>query len=326
MKYTRLGKTGLEVSRICLGCMSFGEPNRGNHNWSLPEEESRPIIRKAFEAGINFFDTANVYSLGSSEEITGKILKELAPRSEVVIATKVHGQMRPGPNGGGLSRKAILQEIDDSLKRLGTEYVDLYQIHRWDYKTPIEETLEALNDVVRAGKARYIGASSMFSWQFAKALAISERHGWAKFVSMQNHLNLMYREEEREMLPLCATEGIGVIPWSPLARGRLTRPWGTETARTEGDAFGNILYKATEDSDRGIVEAVASLATARGISRAQVALAWVLAKPVISAPIIGATKMSHLDDAIAAVELTLSVDEIAGLEKPYTPRAVAGFN
>ena len=326
MKYTRLGKTGLEVSRICLGCMSFGEPNRGNHNWSLPEEESRPIIRKAFEAGINFFDTANVYSLGSSEEITGKILKELAPRSEVVIATKVHGQMRPGPNGGGLSRKAILQEIDDSLKRLGTEYVDLYQIHRWDYKTPIEETLEALNDVVRAGKARYIGASSMFSWQFAKALAISERHGWAKFVSMQNHLNLMYREEEREMLPLCAAEGIGVIPWSPLARGRLTRPWGTETARTEGDAFGNILYKATEDSDRGIVEAVASLATARGISRAQVALAWVLAKPVISAPIIGATKMSHLDDAIAAVELTLSVDEIAGLEKPYTPRAVAGFN
>ena len=326
MKYTRLGKTGLEVSRICLGCMSFGDPKRGNHNWSLPEEESRPIIRKAFEAGINFFDTANVYSLGSSEEITGKILKELAPRSEVVIATKVHGQMRPGPNGGGLSRKAILQEIDDSLKRLGTEYVDLYQIHRWDYKTPIEETLEALNDVVRAGKARYIGASSMFSWQFAQALGISERHGWAKFVSMQNHLNLMYREEEREMLPLCAAEGIGVIPWSPLARGRLTRPWGTETARTEGDAFGNVLYKATEASDRGIVEAVAGLATARGVSRAQVALAWVLAKPVISAPIIGATKMSHLDDAIAAVELTLSVDEIAGLEKPYTPRAVAGFN
>ena len=326
MKYTRLGKTGLEVSRICLGCMSFGDPKRGNHNWSLPEEESRPIIRKAFEAGINFFDTANVYSLGSSEEITGKILKELAPRSEVVIATKVHGQMRPGPNGGGLSRKAILQEIDDSLKRLGTDYVDLYQIHRWDYKTPIEETLEALNDVVRAGKARYIGASSMFSWQFAKALGISERHGWAKFVSMQNHLNLMYREEEREMLPLCAAEGIGVIPWSPLARGRLTRPWGTETARTEGDAFGNVLYKATEASDRGIVEAVAGLATARGVSRAQVALAWVLAKPVISAPIIGATKMGHLDDAIAAVELTLSADELARLEKPYTPRAVAGFN
>jgi aryl-alcohol dehydrogenase-like predicted oxidoreductase len=326
MKYTRLGKTGLEVSRICLGCMSFGDPNRGNHNWSLPEEESRPIIRQAFAAGINFFDTANVYSLGSSEEITGKILKELAPRSEVVIATKVHGQMREGPNGGGLSRKAIMQEIDDSLKRLGTDYVDLYQIHRWDYKTPIEETLEALNDVVRAGKARYIGASSMYSWQFAKALGISERHGWAKFVSMQNHLNLMYREEERKMLPLCAAEGIGVIPWSPLARGRLTRPWGTETARTEGDAFGNVLYKATEDSDRGIVEAVASLATVRGVNRAQVALAWVLAKPVITAPIIGATKMGHLDDAIAAVELTLSVDEIAGLEKPYTPRAVAGFN
>jgi aryl-alcohol dehydrogenase-like predicted oxidoreductase len=326
MKYTRLGKTGLEVSRICLGCMSFGDPKRGNQNWSLPEEESRPIIRKAFEAGINFFDTANVYSLGSSEEITGKILKELAPRSEVVIATKVHGQMRPGPNGGGLSRKAILQEIDDSLKRLGTDYVDLYQIHRWDYKTPIEETLEALNDVVRAGKARYIGASSMVSWQFAQAFGLSERRGWAKFVSMQNHLNLMYREEEREMLPLCAAEGIGVIPWSPLARGRLTRPWGTETARTEGDAFGNVLYKATEASDRGIVEAVAGLATARGVSRAQVALAWVLAKPVISAPIVGATKMGHLDDAIAAVELTLSADELAGLEKPYTPRAVAGFN
>jgi len=326
MKYTRLGKTGLEVSRICLGCMSFGDPKRGNHDWSLPEEESRPIIRKAFEAGINFFDTANVYSLGSSEEITGKILKELAPRSEVVIATKVHGQMRKGPNGAGLSRKAIMQEIDDSLKRLGTDYVDLYQIHRWDYKTPIEETLEALNDVVRAGKARYIGASSMFSWQFAKAIGISERQGWAKFVSMQNHLNLMYREEEREMLPLCAAEGIGVIPWSPLARGRLTRPWGTETPRTEGDAFGNVLYKATEGSDRNIVDAVASLATARGVTRAQVALAWILAKPVITAPIIGATKASHLDDAIAAVELALSAEELAGLEKPYTPRAVAGFN
>jgi aryl-alcohol dehydrogenase-like predicted oxidoreductase len=326
MQYTRLGKTGLEVSRICLGCMSFGDPKRGNHEWSLPEEESRPIIRKAWEAGINFFDTANVYSLGSSEEITGKVLKELAPRSEMVIATKVHGRMRPGPNGGGLSRKAILSEIDNSLRRLGTDYVDLYQIHRWDYKTPIEETLEALNDVVRAGKARYIGASSMFAWQFAKALGISERHGWAKFVSMQNHLNLMYREEEREMLPLCASEGIGVIPWSPLARGRLTRPWGTDTARTEGDAFGNILYKATEASDRNIVDAVASLASARGATRAQVALAWILAKPVVTAPIIGATKASHLDDAIAAVELALTPGEIAALEAPYTPRAVAGFS
>ena len=326
MKYTRLGTTGLEVSRICIGCMSFGDPQRGSHPWSLPLAGSRPIIRKAWEAGINFFDTANVYSDGTSEEITGKVLKELAPRAEMVIATKVHGQMRPGPNGGGLSRKAIMEEIDASLKRLGTDYVDLYQIHRWDYKTPIEETLQALDDVVRAGKARYIGASSMFAWQFALAVGISERHGWAKFVSMQNHLNLMYREEEREMLPLCASEGIGVIPWSPLARGRLTRPWGTETARTEGDAFGNILYKATEASDRNIVDAVANLATARGATRAQVALAWILAKPMITAPIIGATKASHLDDAIVAVELSLSSEEIAALEAPYTPRAVAGFS
>ena len=247
MKYTRLGNTGLEVSRICLGCMSFGDPKRGNHEWSLSEEDSRPILRAAFEGGINFFDTANVYSLGSSEEIVGKVLKELAPRSEVVIATKVHSAMRKGPNGHGLSRKAIFQEIDYSLKRLGTDYVDLYQIHRWDDKTPIEETLEALNDVVRAGKARYIGASSMYAWQFAKALGISQREGWARFVSMQDHLNLLYREEEREMLPLCADQGIGVIPWSPLARGRLTRPWGSETKRSGSDNFGKTLYARTRN-------------------------------------------------------------------------------
>ncbi|HVW92924.1 MAG TPA: aldo/keto reductase [Devosia sp.] len=324
MKYTRLGKTGLEVSRICLGCMSFGDPNRGNHEWSLSEEDSRPIIRKAFEAGINFFDTANVYSLGSSEEITGKVLKELAPRSEVVIATKVHGVMRPGPNGHGLSRKAIMQEIDDSLKRLGTDYVDLYQIHRWDPVTPIEETLEALNDVVRAGKARYIGASSMYAWQFMKALDISSRNGWARFVSMQDHLNLLYREEEREMLPLCQAEGIGVIPWSPLARGRLTRPWGTETHRTETDNFGRTLYK-DEQSDKAIVEAVFKIAGARKVPAAQVALAWVLQKAPVTAPIVGVTKTAQLDDALAAVELELTAEEVAAVEAPYTPRAVAGF-
>jgi aryl-alcohol dehydrogenase-like predicted oxidoreductase len=326
MKYARLGHTGLEVSRICLGCMSFGDPMRGNHAWTLSEADSRPILRKAYEAGINFYDTANVYSLGSSEEIVGKVLKELAPRSDLVIATKVNGEMRKGPNGHGLSRKAIMQEIDDSLRRLDTDYVDLYQIHRWDYHTPIEETLEALNDVVRAGKARYIGASSMFAWQFGKALAISAREGWAKFVSMQNHLNLLYREEEREMLPLCASEGIGVIPWSPLARGRLTRPWGTETNRSGSDNFGRTLYEAEEESDRQIVEAVATVAEARGVTRAQVATAWVLQKSPVTAPIIGATRVSHLDDAIAAVCLVLSADELATIERPYTPRAVAGFS
>jgi len=325
MKYTRLGRTGLEVSRICLGCMSFGQPDRGNHAWSLSEADSLPIIRRAFEAGINFFDTANVYSLGSSEEIVGKALKELAPRSEVVIATKVHGQMRPGPNGHGLSRKAILQEIDDSLRRLGTDYVDLYQIHRWDNATPIEETLEALNDVVRAGKARYIGASSMYAWQFAKSLAVSERHGWAKFVTMQDHLNLLYREEEREMLPLCLSEGIAVIPWSPLARGRLTRPWGAETYRSDTDNFGKTLYHE-EQSNKAIVDAVHAIAAARGVSAAQVALAWVAQKQPVAAPIVGVTKLPQLEDAIAAVELTLTAPEIASLEAPYTPRALAGFN
>ncbi len=326
MNYVKLGRTGLDVSRICLGCMSYGGSNRGNHAWSLGEEESRPFIKRALEAGINFFDTANRYSLGSSEEILGRAVKDLARREEVVIATKVYGRMRPGPNGAGLSRKAIMSEIDASLRRLGTDYVDLYQIHRWDYDTPIEETLEALHDIVKAGKARYIGASSMHAWQFARALGIAERHGWTRFVSMQNLVNLLYREEEREMLPLCAAEGIGVIPWSPQARGKLTRDWNYTSIRTETDeAFGRLFAK-TEDADRKVVDRVAQVAAARGIPRAQVALAWLLAKPVITAPIVGATKLQHLDDALAAVDVRLSEDEIAGLEEPYVPHAVVGFD
>jgi 1-deoxyxylulose-5-phosphate synthase len=326
MEYTKLGRTGLDVSRICLGCMSYGGGNRGNHAWSLGEEESRPFIKRALEAGINFFDTANRYSLGSSEEILGRAVKDFARRDEVVIATKVHGRMRPGPNGAGLSRKAIMGEIDASLRRLGTDYVDLYQIHRWDYDTPIEETLEALHDIVKAGKAHYIGASSMHAWQFGRALGIAERHGWTRFVSMQNLVNLLYREEEREMLPLCAAEGIGVIPWSPQARGKLTRDWNYSSIRTETDeAFGRLFAK-TEDADRKVVDRVTQVATARGIPRAQVALAWLLAKPVITAPVVGATKLQHLDDALAAVRVKLSTDEIALLEEPYVPHAVVGFD
>ena len=326
MEYTKLGRTGLDVSRICLGCMSYGGGNRGNHAWSLDEEESRPFIKRALEAGINFFDTANRYSLGNSEEILGRAVKDFARRDEVVIATKVYGRMRPGPNGAGLSRKAIMVEIDDSLRRLGTDYVDLYQIHRWDYEAPIEETLEALHDIVKAGKARYIGASSMHAWQFARALGIAERHGWTRFVSMQNLVNLLYREEEREMLPLCAAEGIGVIPWSPQARGKLTRDWNYTSIRTETDeAFGRLFAK-TEDADRKVVDRVARVAAARGIPRAQVALAWLLAKPVITAPIVGATKLQHLDDALASVRVKLSEDEIALLEEPYIPHAVVGFD
>jgi 1-deoxyxylulose-5-phosphate synthase len=325
MEYVKLGRTGLDVSRICLGCMSYGGSNRGNHAWSLNEEESRPFIKRALEAGINFFDTANRYSLGSSEEILGRAIKDFARRDEVVIATKVYGRMRPGPNGAGLSRKAIMAEIDASLQRLGTDYVDLYQIHRWDHDTPIEETLEALHDVVKAGKARYIGASSMHAWQFARALGIAERHGWTRFVSMQNLVNLLYREEEREMLPLCAAEGIAVIPWSPQARGRLTRDWDYTSVRTETDeAFGRLFAK-TEDADRKVVDRVAQVAAARGVPRAQVALAWLLAKPAITAPIVGATKLHHLDDALASVNVKLSGDEIASLEEPYVPHAVVGF-
>jgi aryl-alcohol dehydrogenase-like predicted oxidoreductase len=325
MKYVKLGHTGLDVSRICLGCMSYGGGNRGNHAWSLGEEESRPFIKKALEAGINFFDTANRYSLGNSEEILGRAIRDFARRDDIVIATKVHGRMRPGPNGAGLSRKAILAEIDASLGRLGVDYVDLYQIHRWDYDTPIEETLEALHDVVKAGKARYIGASSMHAWQFARALGVAERHGWTRFVSMQNLVNLLYREEEREMLPLCAAEGIGVIPWSPQARGKLSRDWDYTSIRTETDEAMTRLFANTEEADRKVVDRVAAVAKAHGVPRAQIALAWLLAKPVVTAPIVGATKLHHLDDAIAAVNVGLTDDEIAALEEPYVPHAVVGF-
>src|SRR6195952_382399 len=300
MEYTKLGSTGLDVSRICLGCMSYGEPSRGNHAWTLGEQESRPFITAALDAGINFFDTANVYSDGSSEEIVGRALAEYGNRDELVIATKVHGRMAPGPNGGGLSRKAIMSSIDASLARLGTDYVDLYQIHRWDPLVPIEETMEALHDVVKAGKARYIGASSMWTWQFAEAQHAADLNGWTRFVSMQDHYNLINREEEREMHPYCLDQGVGVIPWSPLARGRLTRDWDATTARTESDEFGRRLYS---DDGRRIVDAVAKTAESRGISRAQVALAWLLRQPAVTAPIVGATKPQHLEDAIAAVDV-----------------------
>ncbi|MBN3819508.1 aldo/keto reductase [Paraburkholderia sp. Se-20369] len=324
MDYVRLGSTGLQVSRLCLGCMTYGAPDRGTHPWTLDEDASRPLIRQALDAGINFFDTANMYSEGTSEEIVGRALRDFAKRDDVVIATKVFHRMRPGPNGAGLSRKAILTEIDHSLKRLGTDYVDLYQIHRWDYHTPIEETLEALHDVVKAGKARYIGASSMHAWQFSKALYTSRLNGWTPFVSMQDHLNLLYREEEREMLPLCDDQGIAVLPWSPLARGRLTRDWDASSERLESDVFGKTLYEAHADSDRAIVEAVAAIAHARDVPRAQVALAWLLQKSGVTAPIIGASKPRHLEDAVAALSLELSAEEIAALEAPYVPHGVAG--
>jgi aryl-alcohol dehydrogenase-like predicted oxidoreductase len=326
MQYANLGTTGLEVSRICLGCMTYGDPARGTHAWVLKEDESRPFIRRALDAGINFFDTANVYSIGASEEIVGRALRDFVPREEVVLATKVHGRMRPGPNGAGLSRKAIMAEIDASLRRLGTDYVDLYQIHRWDPSTPIEETLEALNDVVRAGKARYVGASSMWAWQFMKALALQRANGWARFVSMQNHLNLLYREEEREMLPLCLAEGIAVIPWSPLARGRLARDWrDAATARSETDVFGRTLYDKTEEADRRVIDAVGAVAARHGVPRAQVGLAWLLRKPQVTAPIVGASKPQHLDDAVGALSLDLSDEDVAALEASYVPHPVAGF-
>jgi len=324
MRYTKLGSTGLDISAIALGCMTYGDPARGAHEWTLSEYESLPLLRQAYELGINFFDTANVYSDGTSEEFVGRALAVLAPRDDVVIATKVHGRMRDGANGAGLSRKAIMTEIDHSLTRLGTDYVDLYQIHRWDAHTPIEETLEALNDVVKAGKARYIGASSIYAWQFSKALYLQKANGWARFVSMQDHYNLINREEEREMYPLCADQGVGALPWSPLARGRLTREWGTETTRSETDEFGKTLY-STEGSDRAVADAVAEIATERGIPRAQVALAWVSANPVVSAPIVGASKPHHLTDAVASLDVQLTADEMARLEAPYEPHAVAGF-
>jgi 1-deoxyxylulose-5-phosphate synthase len=324
VEYTKLGRTGLDVSRIALGCMTYGDPQRGNHEWTLDEAASRPLIQRSVELGINFFDTANVYSDGSSEEIVGRALADFTRREETVLATKVHGRMHDGPNGGGLSRKSILAEIDASLTRLGTDYVDLYQIHRWDPATPIEETLEALHDVVKAGKARYVGASSMYAWQFSKALYLAERHGWAQFVSMQNHYNLLNREEEREMLPLCLDQGVGALPWSPLARGRLTRDWDATTNRSETDAFGKTLYD-TAASDRAVAERVAQVADEIGVPRAQVALAWVLRHPAVTAPIVGASKAEHLDDAVAALSLQLTDDQVARLEEPYVPHPVVGF-
>jgi len=325
MDYVKLGRTGLEVSRICLGCMSYGSPASKTQPWALDERDSRPFIAQALEAGINFFDTANVYSLGASEEVVGRALKELARREDIVLATKVWGRMRAGPNGAGLSRKAIFMEMDASLRRLGTDYVDLYQIHRWDDSTPIEETMEALHDLVKAGKTRYIGASTMYAWQFAKALAVAEKNHWTRFVSMQNFVNLMYREEEREMLPLCKSEGVGVIPWSPLARGRLARPWESTTNRSDKDVFGKKIYGSTTDADRAIVEKVAEVAKRRGVSMAQIALAWVLQKTEVTAPIVGATKPEHLRDAIAALAVKLTAEEVTELEAPYVPHAVAGF-
>jgi aryl-alcohol dehydrogenase-like predicted oxidoreductase len=332
MEYVNLGRTGLKVSRICLGCMTYGSPAAGKplpgrHAWTLNEADSQPFLRQALDLGLNFFDTANVYSSGDSEAVLGRFLKTNTRREAVVIATKLQGVMRDEPNGKGLSRKEIMFEIDESLRRLQTDYVDLYQIHRWDYETPIEETLEALQDVVKAGKARYIGASSMFAWQFAKALYLADLHGWTRFVSMQNHYNLLYREEEREMIGLCKAEGIAVIPWSPLARGRLTRAWkAEETLRSETDKFMKILYSGTEDADRKVVDRLGEIAEKRGVPRAQVALAWLLAKPAVTAPIVGATKPNHLEDAVAALSVTLTAEEIAALEKPYIPHPVLGFN
>lgn len=325
MDYVKFGNTGMEVSKICLGCMTFGDPNRGTHSWTLAEEDSRLLIRQAIELGINFLDTANTYSDGSSEEIVGRAIRDFSRREDIVLATKVFNRMRRGPNGAGLSRKAIFDEIDNSLRRLGTDYVDLYQIHRFDYTTPIEETLEALHDVVKAGKARYIGASSMYAWQFAKMLYTSRANGWTEFVSMQDHLNLLYREEEREMLPFCADQKIAVIPWSPLARGRLTRDWDEKTERSESDEFGKTLYKQAHDADRAIIEVVGRLAAKYGVPRAQVAAAWVLQKNAVTAPIIGASKPGHLTDAVAALALKLSPEDVAALEEPYVPHRVEGF-
>jgi len=327
MLYTRLGTTGMKVSRVCLGCMSYGKakvtpwPGMISWAWTLTEEEGRPFIKRALDLGINFFDTANVYSIGDSEEVLGRAVRDFTRRDEIVIATKVNGPVRPDPNGRGLSRKAILCEVDKSLQRLGTDYIDLYIIHRFDYETPLEETLEALNDVVRAGKVRYLGASSMHAWQFMKALGIQRANHWATFVSMQNYYNVVYREEEREMLPLCAAEGIGVTPWSPLARGRLARPWSDQspTDRAKTDQFGQRLYSKTVEMDKPLIDRINELAKKRGIPPSQIALAWQYHKPVVTSPIIGATKPHHLDDAVAALSVKLSDDEIRFLEELYQP-------
>lgn len=326
MEYVRFGRTGMKVSRLCLGCMTYGDPARGRHPWTLDEAGSRPFIRKALDLGINFFDTANAYSEGTSEEIVGRALKDFVRRDEVVLATKCFFPVRKGQNAGGLSRKAIFADIDDSLGRLGTEHVDLFQIHRWDYDTPIEETMEALHDVVKAGKARYIGASSMFAWQFMKAQHVAQSNGWTKFVSMQDYYNLIYREEEREMHPMCMAEGIAVIPWSPMARGRLTRDWNEQTERQRTDDMMGRLYPQTDEADRKVAEQVAAIASARGVSRAQIALAWVLSKPAVTAPIVGASKPHHLDDAVAALSIQLTLEEIAALEAPYIPHRIVGFS
>src|ERR1700745_2541169 len=325
MNYTNLGKAGLKVSRICLGCMSYGL--KEERKWGLNEEQGRPFIKRALELGINFFDTANMYGNGRSEEVLGRALRDCAKPDEAVIATKVYFPMRPDVNGRGLSRKALMTEIDHSLHRLGTDYVDLYQIHRWDYDTPIEETLEALHDVVKSGKVRYIGASSMFAWQFCKALYLADLHSWTRFVSMQPHYNLLNREEDREMLPLCLAEGTGVLPWSPLARGRLARAWETKpsTVRGQTDEYGKKLYSGTEGVDKSVVDRLGEIAKARGIPRAQIALAWLLHKPAVTAPIVGATKLHHLEEAAAALEVKLSDAEIEALEAPYVPHPIAGF-
>ncbi len=326
MEYVKLGNTGLDVSKLCLGCMSFGDPEGWVHKWALNEEDSRPIIKRALELGINFFDTANVYSKGRSEEILGRAIKDYAKRDEVVIATKVCIQMREGPNGAGLSRKAIMSEIDHSLKRLGTDYVDLYIIHRWDYNTPIEETMEALHDVVKAGKARYIGASSMYAWQFQKALYVAEKNGWTRFVSMQNHLNLLYREEEREMIPLCVEEKIAITPYSPLASGRLARDWSEMTKRLETDQIAKFKYDSTAEADKLIADRVAEVAEKRGVPRAQIALAWLMQKEPVTIPIIGATKISQLEEAIPSISIELTSEEISYMEEPYVPHRIVGHN
>lgn len=326
MKFTRLGGSGLAVSRLCLGCMTYGDTTKGWHgDWLLGEEESRPFFRKALESGINFFDTANIYAGGTSEEITGKLLKELALRDEIVVATKAYFPWRQAPNTGGNSRKALMQAVDDSLGRLGMDYVDLFQIHRWDDESPIEETMEALHDIVKAGKALHIGASSMYAWQFAKAQEVARANGWTRFISMQNQLNLLYREEEREMLPLCADEGVGVIPWSPLARGRLARANDEETVRSKTDGVGKALYKDDDAADREIVDVVGKIADAREVARASVALAWHFTKPAVAAPIIGATKEHHIDAALAALEIDLTQEELTALEAPYRPKAPTGM-